>query len=75
MILLPLARPFWLILAYTVVSSAFLPFLAGSLLWLNGRRALVGALRNGPLAAFALAVALALVMTLGVQEIWEAISG
>jgi Mn2+/Fe2+ NRAMP family transporter len=75
MALLLLARPFGLILAYTIVSSAFLPFLAGSLVWLNGRRSLVGDLRNGPVAACALVVALVLVAVLGVQEIWEALSG
>jgi Mn2+/Fe2+ NRAMP family transporter len=74
-LLLALGRPFALILAYTVVSSAFLPFLAGSLLWLNSRRALVAGLRNGPVAAALLALALALVVALGAREIVETIRG
>ena len=73
--LLLLGRPVWLILAYTVVSSAFLPFLAGSLLWLNGQRALVGALRNGRAVAMILAFVLGLVVVLGAQEILEVIRG
>jgi Mn2+/Fe2+ NRAMP family transporter len=73
--LLLLGRPVWLILAYTVVSSAFLPFLAGSLLWLNGRRALVGTLRNGRAVTLVLAFVLGLVVVLGAQEIVEAVRG
>ena len=73
--LLLLGRPVWLILAYTVVSSAFLPFLAGSLLWLNGQRALVGAMRNGRIVTLVLAFVLGLVVILGAQEILEAVRG
>ncbi len=73
--LLLLGRPFWLILVYTVVSSAFLPFLAGSLLWLNGRAALVGALRNGRAVTAILAFILGLVTILGFQEIVDAVRG
>ncbi|MBO6576664.1 MAG: Nramp family divalent metal transporter [Rhodothermales bacterium] len=45
-------------LLYAVVGAAFLPLLAVALLLLNGRGALVGESRNGPLAVSGLAVTL-----------------
>jgi hypothetical protein len=75
MALLALDRPVWLILAYAVVSSAFMPLLAGSLLWLNSRRALVGPLRNGIAVTLVLALALLLLVVLAAQELWETFAG
>lgn len=74
MALLALDRPVWLILAYAVVSSAFMPLLAGSLLWLNSRRALVGPLRNGIAVTLVLALALLLLVALAVQELRETVA-
>ncbi|MFN0152410.1 MAG: Nramp family divalent metal transporter [bacterium] len=74
MVLLTLGRPVWLILAYTVVSSAFMPLLAGSLLWLNSRRALVGGLRNGVSVTAVLTAALLLLALLAFQEVREAVA-
>jgi len=74
MALLTLGRPTWLILAYAVVSSAFMPLLAGSLLWLNSRRALVGAMKNGPVLVAVLATALLLFALLALQELREAVA-
>jgi Mn2+/Fe2+ NRAMP family transporter len=74
MVLLALGRPVWVILAYAVVSSAFMPLLAGSLLWLNSRRALVGPLRNGPAVTLVLAFVLLLLVALAAQELWDAVS-
>lgn len=75
MALLAIGRPFWLILVYTVVSSAFLPFLASSLLWLNSRRTLVGHLRNGVGVRILLALVLVLVAVLAFQEVWDTLGG
>lgn len=60
MMLLYLDRPIWVIKLYTLTGGLFMPLLAGSLLWLNSRRALVGGLRNGPVAVATLVLALGL---------------
>ena len=47
--------------------------LAGSLLWLNSRRALVGEHRNGPLSTAALVAALALFAAIAVRQLVDLI--
>lgn len=44
--LLAIDRPVMVIVAYAIVGALFMPFLAGTLLYLNNRRDLVGELRN-----------------------------
>jgi Mn2+/Fe2+ NRAMP family transporter len=51
---------------YAVVGAAFLPLLAVALLLLNGRRRLVGALRNGPAATALLTGAVLLSAAAGI---------
>ncbi len=60
MVLLAFDRPIWVIRTYTIASGLFMPILAASLLWLNGRDKFVGRLRNRWLATTALVVALLL---------------
>ena len=40
-------RPVWIVLVYSVAGAFFMPFLAGTLLYLNNRHIPVQALRNG----------------------------
>ena len=47
--LLAFGRPVLLIMIYSVMGALFIPFLAVTLLILNGRRKWVGSLKNGPL--------------------------
>ena len=47
MALLVVDRPVWVIIAYSVAGAFFMPFLAGTLLYLNNRRTWVQTLRNG----------------------------
>ena len=60
MVLLFLDRPIWIIKVYTLTGGLFMPVLAGTLLWLNSRRSLVGDLRNGVVAIATLVLALGL---------------
>jgi len=60
MVLLVLDRPIWVIKVYPLAGGLFMPLLAASLLWLNSRRGLLGATRNGPLSTLLLWCALAL---------------
>jgi hypothetical protein len=60
MVLLYLGRPIWVIKVYTLTGGLFMPLLAGTLLWLNSRRALVGELRSGAVATATLVLALIL---------------
>jgi Mn2+/Fe2+ NRAMP family transporter len=69
MAFLLLDKPVWLVVAYAALGALFMPFLAATLLWLNNRRDLVGDLRNGPLANFALVACLALFGYLAWTEI------
>ena len=47
MTLLVVDRPVWVIIVYSVAGAFFMPFLAGTLLYLNNRRRWVATLRNG----------------------------
>ncbi|MFV2074320.1 MAG: hypothetical protein ACC742_16965 [Thermoanaerobaculales bacterium] len=69
MVLLFIDRPVWIIRLYTVTSGLFMPFLAGSLLWLTTRRRLVGPMIVGPWAAAGLVAALALFVVLGIRQL------
>lgn len=67
--LLVLGRPIWVIKLYTLSGGLFMPLLAGSLLWLNSRRDLVGDLRNRMLATSILVVSLVLFVAIGARQL------
>jgi Mn2+/Fe2+ NRAMP family transporter len=75
MTLLFMDRPVAVIVAYAVAGSLFMPFLAGTLLYMNSRSDWVGAdLRNRPAMTGLLVVCLALFACLAVHELWETLS-
>lgn len=69
MVLLVLDRPIWVIKVYTLTGGLFMPLLAGSLLWLNSRRSLVGDSRNGPISTALLLCSLALFAVILVRQL------
>jgi Mn2+/Fe2+ NRAMP family transporter len=69
MSLLYAGRPVWVIIAYSVAGAFFMPFLAGTLLYLNNRREWVATFRNGWLMNGLLAAALLIFGYLCVNEI------
>lgn len=46
MLLLLFGKPVWVIVVYSIVGAFFMPFLAGTLLYMNNKRAWVGTLKN-----------------------------
>jgi len=75
MLLLLLERPVWLVVAYAVVGSLFMPFLAATLLVMNNRASALGRLRNGVVANAGLVLSLGLFLYLAVVEIGKRILG
>jgi Mn2+/Fe2+ NRAMP family transporter len=73
MVLLFLDRPMWVVRIYTITGGLFMPLLAGSLLWLNSQRKLVGDYRNGPLANASLWLALALFVAIALRQLVDVI--
>lgn len=71
MILLWAGKPVWVVLIYSVAGAAFMPLLAGLLLYMNGLRDWVGPLRNRWLANLALLAALALFAALFIRKLIE----
>lgn len=69
MLLLVNGRPVWIVVLYTVTGALFMPLLAGLLLYLNGSRRWLGALRNGPLMRLCLVLCLALFVWLLVTSL------
>jgi Mn2+/Fe2+ NRAMP family transporter len=69
MAILFLDRPIWVIKVYTLTGGLFMPLLAGSLLWLNSRRRLVGDLRNGVVAVATLIMALLLFVAIAARQL------
>jgi len=69
MSLLFLDRPIWVIKLYTLTGGLFMPLLAGSLLWLNSRRLLVGEHRNRLLGNSLLVVALLLFVVIAIRQL------
>lgn len=69
LLLVAQGRPVALVVLYAIVGALFMPFLAGSLLVMNSRRAWVGSLRSGWLTQLALVAALALFAWLGATRI------
>ncbi len=73
MVLLFFDKPVFLVIVYAALGALFLPFLAGTLLWLNNSARVPKALRNGPLANFVLAGSVVLFAVLAVREIADAV--
>jgi len=71
MILLWAGKPVWVVLIYSVAGAAFMPLLAGLLLYMNGLRNWLGALRNRWPANLTLLAAVALFAALFVQKLIE----
>jgi len=69
MALLFLDRPIWIIKIYTLTGGLFMPLLAGTLLWLNSRRSLVGEMRNRSVATGTLVLALALFVLIAMRQL------
>lgn len=65
-----LARPVWLVFAYTVVGSLFFPFVIATLLWLNNSRHLPRTAGNSPITNLVLVASLLLYLYLGVEGIF-----
>ena len=71
MLLLWTGKPLWVVLAYAVAGAAFMPLLAGLLLYMNGWRDWTGTLRNRWPGNLALLAALALFGSLLVHKLIE----
>ncbi|WP_367321081.1 Nramp family divalent metal transporter [Streptomyces sp. HUAS ZL42] len=64
-------QPFRLVVLYGVLGAAFLPFLAGTLMWLLNSPRTPREWRNGPLSNVMLAIAGLLFLVLCVKQIWD----
>jgi Mn2+/Fe2+ NRAMP family transporter len=73
MLLLLFGKPVWIIVIYAVTGAFFMPFLAGTLLWMNNTREWVGELRNRWLVNALLVLSLVLFGYLAATEIVEAV--
>lgn len=73
MVLLLFDRPVSIVIIYTVVGAFFMPFLAGTLLYMNSKRAWVGDLKTGWLLNVLLVLALVLFLYLGVNQLIDAL--
>ena len=73
MVLLFFDQPVFLVIVYAALGAMFLPFLAGTLLYLNNSRKVPKALRNGILANIVLAGSVMLFAVLAVQKIADAV--
>ncbi|MEV5907729.1 iron transporter [Streptomyces sp. WAC 01325] len=71
MVLLFQDQPFRLIIIYGVLGAAFLPFLAGTLIWLLNSSRTPAPWRNGPLSNVMLAIAGLLFLVLCVKQVWD----
>nr|WP_107903567.1 Nramp family divalent metal transporter [Streptomyces chartreusis] len=71
MVLLFQDQPFRLIIIYGVLGAAFLPFLAGTLIWLLNSSRTPVQWRNGPLSNVMLAIAGLLFLVLCVKQVWD----
>lgn len=71
MVLLFQGQPFRLIILYGVLGAAFLPFLAGTLIWLLNSSRTPREWRNGLVSNAMLAIAGLLFLVLCVKQIWD----
>jgi hypothetical protein len=72
-VLLFFDQPVFLVIVYAALGALFLPFLAGTLLWLNNSKRVPAELRNSILANFVLASSVVLFAVLAVQELVDAV--
>jgi Mn2+/Fe2+ NRAMP family transporter len=72
MLLLILDEPVLVVIAYASLGALFMPFLAGTLLWLMNRR-VPREFRNGLLANIILGASVLLFIYVGIQEILDAL--
>ncbi|WP_037683291.1 Nramp family divalent metal transporter [Streptomyces griseus] len=70
-VLLFQGQPFRLIILYGVLGAAFLPFLAGTLIWLLNSSRTPAPWRNGMLSNVMLALAGLLFLVLCVKQVWD----
>jgi Mn2+/Fe2+ NRAMP family transporter len=70
--LLAFGKPVLLVVIYSVMGALFIPFLAATLLFLNGRRKWVGSLRNGPVTIAVLAACLLLFGYIAFEQLGRA---
>ena len=70
-VLLFQGEPFRLIIIYGVLGAAFMPFLAGTLIWLLNSARTPREWRNGPVSNAMLAIAGLLFLVLCVKQIWD----
>ncbi|NNN36712.1 Nramp family divalent metal transporter [Streptomyces sp. S3(2020)] len=70
-VLLFQGQPFRLIILYGVLGAAFLPFLAGTLMWLLNSARTPAEWRNGPVSNAMLVIAGLLFLVLCVKQIWD----
>ncbi|WP_445263080.1 Nramp family divalent metal transporter [Pseudokineococcus sp. 1T1Z-3] len=75
MLLLLLGQPFQLVLAYGVLGALFMPFLAGTLLWLLNSRRTPAGWRNGWLSNVLLTLAGALFLVLSYVQLASYVGG
>ncbi|WP_374274149.1 Nramp family divalent metal transporter [Brevundimonas sp.] len=75
MLLLFVDRPFGLIVAYGVLGSLFMPFLAGTLIWLLNSDRVPAERRNGWVSNGLLAAAALLFCVLAGRELWSLATG
>ena len=75
MVLLAFERPIQIVLAYALVGALFMPFLAGTLLYMNSRRAWMGSLRSGWSTNALLVLALLVFLYLGINGVVEGVGG
>ncbi|WP_282703966.1 Nramp family divalent metal transporter [Streptomyces sp. CC219B] len=64
-------QPFRLVIIYGVLGAAFMPFLAGTLIWLLNSARTPREWRNGPLSNGMLAIAGLMFLVLCVKQIWD----
>jgi len=69
MVLLLLGRPIFLVIVYAALGALFLPFLAGTLLWLLNSRRVEREYRNRIVSNVIMAAALLVFVAFGVREI------
>ncbi|MCI0706671.1 MAG: Nramp family divalent metal transporter [Ignavibacteriae bacterium] len=74
MLFLLFGKPVWIIIAYAVVGAFFMPFLAGTLLYLNNSKQWVNELKNRRVINALLILSLLLFGYLAITEIQSALS-
>ncbi len=70
LVLLFYKKPFGLIILYSIVGAMFMPFIAGTLLWMNSKKKWIGERGvSGPLAKCVLSICLLLFVALSINSL------